>query len=108
MTRSTGERIDVDALTPGTRILVQTRNSEYRLTLLPGGHRRVLIEGGVLPAVVEGSVEGAVEAGHLLHSGWIEVNQSLDMICGPQHLVTSPVRRISIERSGSPSTPRAT
>jgi hypothetical protein len=95
--------VQVDVLTPGTRVRVQTRNSEYSLTVLEGGHRKVLVQGGILPTVSEARVEGATDGGTAVHSGWIEVNRSLELLCGPRRIITSAVRRISVEKPASPS-----
>jgi hypothetical protein len=99
--------VQVDSLSPGTKVRVQTRNSEYWLTVLEGGHRRVTVQGGILPTVSEARVEGATDGGTALHTGWIEVNRSLELLCGPRRIVTSRVRGISIEKPASPSTHRA-
>src|SRR4029453_7159245 len=45
----TNDGVQIDTLAPGTKVRVQTRNSEYWLTVLEGGRRRVLIQGGILP-----------------------------------------------------------
>ena len=99
--------MQLDSLTPGTKVRVQTRNSEYWLTVLEGGQRRVLVQGGILPAVSEARVEGATDGGTALHSGWIEVNRSLELVCGPRRIITSRVREIAVEAPRSPSTHRA-
>ena len=99
--------VQVDSLSPGTRVRVQTQNSEYWLTVLEGGHRRVLVQGGILPTASEARVEGATEGGTALHSGWIEVNRALELICGPRRITTSRVREISFEKPASPSHHRA-
>ena len=99
--------VQVDSLTPGTRVRVQTRNSEYWLTVLEGGRRRVLVQGGILPMVSEARVEGATDGGTALHSGWIEVDRSLELVCGPRRIITSRVRGIAIEKPTSPSANRA-
>ena len=67
--------VEVVSLPAGTRVRVQTQNSEYWLTVLEGGHRRVLVQGGILPTASEARVEGATEGGSALHRGWIEVNR---------------------------------
>src|SRR5215467_7407455 len=99
--------VDVESLTPGTRMRVQTQNSEYWLTVLEGGHRRVLVQGGILPTASEARVEGATDGGSALHNGWIEVNRSLEMVCGPRRITTSRVREISFEKPASPTHHRA-
>jgi hypothetical protein len=99
--------VEVDSLAPGTRVRVQTQNSEYWLTVLQGGHRRVLVQGGILPTASEARVEGATDGGTVLHSGWIEVNRSLELVCGPRRITTSRVREISFGKPASPSHHRA-
>jgi hypothetical protein len=95
--------VQIDTLAPGTKVRVQTRNSEYWLTVLQGGRRSVLIQGGILPTVAEARLEGATDGGSAMHSGWIEVNRSLELVCGPRRIITSRVRGISIEAPASPS-----
>ena len=101
------EGVQIDELSPGTKVRVQTRNSEYWLTVLEGGHRRVLLQGGILPTVSEARLEGATEGRAVVRSGWIEVNRSLELTCGPRHIITSRVRGITIERPAAPATTRA-
>ena len=36
--------VQIDSLTPGTKVRVQTKNSEYWLTVLEGGRRHVLVQ----------------------------------------------------------------
>jgi hypothetical protein len=90
--------VQIDALSPGTKVRVQTKNSEYWVTVLEGGHRRVLVQGGILPTVSEARLEGATDGGSALHSGWIEVNRSLELACGPRRIITSRVRGITVEK----------
>jgi hypothetical protein len=99
--------VAIGALSPGTKVRVQTRNSEYRLTILDGGQRRVLVQGGILPAVSEARLEGATDGGTVVHSGWIEVNRSLELACGPRRIITSRVRGISVEKPATPPANRA-
>jgi hypothetical protein len=101
------EGVQIDTLAPGTKVRVQTRNSEYWLTVLQGGRRDVLIQGGILPTVAEARLEGATDGGAALHSGWIEVNRSLELVCGPRRIITSRVCGISIEAPASSSAHRA-
>src|SRR5207302_3543543 len=49
--------VQIDSLSPGTKVRVQTQNSEYWITVLEGGHRRVLVQGGILPTVSEARLE---------------------------------------------------
>src|SRR4029077_2870671 len=41
-----GEGVHVKTLEPGTSLTVRTRQSEYRLTVLDGERREVLVRGG--------------------------------------------------------------
>jgi hypothetical protein len=100
---SANDGVQIDSLSPGTKVRVQTRNSEYWVTVLEGGRRRVLVQGGILPTVSEARLEGATDGGSALHSGWIEVNRSLELACGPRRIVTSRVRGITVERPAAPS-----
>lgn len=95
--------VEIDSLAPGTMVRVQTQNSEYCLTVVEGGHRRVLVQGGILPTASEARVEGATDGGTALHCGWIEVNRSLELVCGGRRIITSRVREISFEKPASPS-----
>jgi hypothetical protein len=104
---SENEGVQIDSLAPGTEVRVKTRNSEYRLTVLEGGRRRVLVQGGILPTASEARVEGATAGGSVLHSGWIERNRSLELACGPRRIITSRVRDIQIETPSTPSEHRA-
>jgi len=99
----TNDGVQIDTLAPGTKVRVQTRNSEYWLTVLEGGRRRVLIQGGILPTASEARLEGATDGGMVLHSGWIDVNRSLELVCGPRRIITSRVCGISMEAPASPS-----
>ena len=99
--------VQVDSLAPGTKVRVHTQNSEYCLTVLEGGHRRVLVQGGILSTASEARVDGATDGGTALHSGWIEVDRSLELVCGPRRIITSRVREISFEKPISPSHHRA-
>ena len=99
--------VDIGSLPAGTHVCVRTKNSEYRLTVLEGGHRRVRIQGGILPTASEARLEGSTEGGTAVHRGWIEVNRSLELQCGPRRIITSPVRGISIEKPAGPSSHRA-
>jgi hypothetical protein len=104
---SANDGVQVDSLSPGTKVKVQTRNSEYWLTVLEGGHRRVLIQGGILPTVSEARLEGATEGGTVVHSGWIELNRSLELACGPRRIITSSVKSISVEEPAGSASHRA-
>lgn len=95
--------IAVDELPAGAKVRVQTRNSEYWLTVLEGARRRVLVQGGILPTACEARLEGATDGGPILHGGWIEVNLSLELACGARRIITSRVRAISVEKPESPS-----
>jgi hypothetical protein len=90
------DAVALDALDPGTTLLVTTRNSEYRLVLLR--ERLALAEGGELfpvPTIVR--LEGATAGGSGLRAGWIVVGLRMEMRLGLLRVRSSSVRSILIE-----------
>jgi len=88
--------VAVDSLEPGTTLVVQTRNSQYRLVILID-RPVVIIQGGKLfpePAVVR--LEGATAGGSALKTGWILVGLQMEMSNGSIRIRSSPVRSVSV------------
>jgi hypothetical protein len=97
--------MDLRALPPGTTLVVETRNSTYRLGTLSESDRNVWIQGGAFfRDQTRARAEGATDGGGPIKIGWICVGLRLEISVGRRHLVTSPVRSIRIEAS-SPSQP---
>src|SRR5262245_27933730 len=88
--------ISIDALTPGTILIVHTHNSRYRIALLDEP-RVALVEGGAQfqePTVVR--LEGATVGPTALKMGWILVGFPIEMQRGFARIRSSPVRAVSI------------
>ena len=88
--------VAVDSLEPGTTLVVQTRNSQYRLVILID-RPVVIIQGGKLfpePTVVR--LEGATAGGSALKTGWILVGLQMEMSNGSIRIRSSPVRSVSV------------
>jgi len=90
--------IAIQPLAPGTTLIVQTRNSQYRLIVLDGERPGVLVQGGALfPEATVAHLQGASAGGSLVRTGWIEVGFRMELLVGPRRIVTSPVRAVAIE-----------
>jgi hypothetical protein len=90
---STG--VAMAALEFGTRLLVRTRYSQYRLTVLDGESGHVLIEGGtLLHGVTPATLSGATAGGSAMKLGWIGVGLRMELSVGGVRVTTSPVRSI--------------
>lgn len=91
------ERLDVSQLAVNTQIVLRTKNTEYRLTLLDPAARRVLVQGGeyfTVPA--EATLTGSSVGGAMLKVGWIVLGLQVELISYPRPteartIVTSPV-----------------
>jgi hypothetical protein len=92
------EGIAIQLLEPGTTLIVQTRNSEYRVVVLDGTDREVIVTGGQLfQDATRVRLDGATAGGSLLKIGWIGVGLRVEMSLAGRRIVTSPVRSITIE-----------
>jgi hypothetical protein len=91
------EGFAIDSLEPGTTLIVDTRNSQYRLVILLEPCL-VLVKGGEMfreSTIVR--LEGATAGGSALKRGWILVGARMEMWLGRVRIVSSPVRSVSIE-----------
>lgn len=71
------EGIAIQSLEPGTTLIVQTRNSQYRVLVLNGTGLDAIVTGGQLfqdPTRVQ--LDGATAGSSLLKIGWIGVGLS--------------------------------
>lgn len=92
------EGIAIQSLEPGTTLIVQTRNSEYRVVVLDGTDLDVIVTGGQLfQDATQVRLEGATAGGSLLKIGRIGVGLRVEMSVAGRRIVTSPVRSITIE-----------
>ena len=92
------EKIPIKSLAPGTALIVQTENSEYRLIVLEGGCHGVLVQGGTLfPRPRSARLQGASAGGSFLKTGCIEVGYRIELLVGDDRIITSPVQSVTIE-----------
>jgi hypothetical protein len=91
------EGVAIHSLDPGTTLLVNTRNSQYRLiTLLD--EAVVLVTGGeAFPDATAVQFVGALAGGTTVRVGWIQVGCRMEMWHGTRRVTSSPVRSIVIE-----------
>jgi hypothetical protein len=96
-------RIEIDgvaihSLDPGTTLVVNTFNSQYRLiTLLDSSV--VLVTGGAsFPDATVVQLTGALGGGTTVRVGWIQVGYKMEMWHGNRRVTSSPVCSIVIER----------
>jgi hypothetical protein len=91
------EGVAIDSLAPGTALLVNTRNSQYRFVIL-FDPCLVLVKGGAMfPDVAVVRLEGATYGGSALKMGWILVGFQIEMWLGLVRIRSSRVRSVSIE-----------
>ena len=94
----TGDGIDIRSLESGTTLLVDTRNTRYRLIVLNPGRLSVLIKGGeLIRNETEARLNGSTCGGSTLKGGWIGVGFRMDAWVDGRRIVTSPVRSITVE-----------
>jgi hypothetical protein len=89
----------VDILPPKARVVVTTRNSCYRIAVIDGADRRVLITGGTMfPEPTEILLEGATTDAGIIDPGWISVGQPMTLAAGLRRITTSRVESVAFER----------
>ena len=91
------EGIHLREVPPLTTLLVQTRNSQYRIIVLQG--TSVLIQGGAFfPDPTRAHLSGSGFGGSLLKVAWIVLGLRMEISVNEQRIVTSDVREIAAER----------
>ena len=87
--------VDVDAF---TSLVVRTRNSVYRITILTPHRHEVLVQGGAFfPKCTRARLDGSSLGGSCLKLGWIGVGLHLEFHAGDQWIITSHVRSIAVD-----------
>jgi hypothetical protein len=82
----------------GTTLIVQTLHSEYRLIVLNGTRRSVLVHGGnLLPHDTLAVLQGSTDSGNALKPGWIGIGLRMELSIAGRRLITSPVRSVTVE-----------
>ena len=90
--------IGLNELDPLTTIVVQTRNSIYRVVVIEPPRPRILIQGGrFFPQPTEARLAGASFGGSLLKLAWLGCGLRMEVCSDGQRIVTSPVCSIAIE-----------
>jgi hypothetical protein len=90
------EGVSIESLEAGTSLTVRTRHSEYRLTVVDGARREVLVQGGLLfPASTPVRLEGSTAGGSGLKIGWIGIGLGMEISVGRRMISTSPVQSIT-------------
>jgi hypothetical protein len=94
--------IDLRQLDPLTNISVRTHNSCYRLVITSG--TSAIVQGGqFFPDPTPARIDGSGFGGTMLKVAWIGVGLRMEIFANDQRIITSPVRRIGIERQSAHS-----
>ena len=96
--------VSLQSLPAGTALTLHTRHSCYRLEVLDGVERRVLITGGsMFPESSEVQVAGATTGDNTLTTGWIGEGLRLELLTAHGRVITSRVDSITVgDESTSP------
>ena len=90
------EGVHLRNLPPFTTLFVRTMNSLYRVVIAEG--LEVYVQGGAyFPDPTSAYLDGASSSGSCLRVGWIGIGLTVQIRCGAQCIITSPVRGIVIE-----------
>ena len=90
------DRVYVRELPPSTTLLVETKNSSYRIVVKEGSN--ICVQGGpFFPEPTSAYLDGARLLGTGLRVDWLEVGLLMMITAGARHFVTSPIRAITTE-----------
>jgi hypothetical protein len=93
-----GDGLAIESLDVGTSLIVSTCNSQYRLIVLDGPRRSVMVKGGLLlPEATPACLQGASVGGSFVRTGWIGVGLRLEILVDRKRIVTSRVRSVTVE-----------
>lgn len=92
-----GRGLTVMGLEPGVTLLVKTRHSSYRVTILDSAQRVVAVDGGVFPEGTVVTLSGATFGGSALKDGWIVEGLRLEFRDGRRRITSSPVESLEVE-----------
>ena len=83
-----------------TTILVRTHNSQYRFVVTSG--TSAIVQGGAFfPEPTPARIDGSGFGGTLLKVGWIGIGLRMEIFADGRRIITSPVRDVTLDRSGS-------
>lgn len=95
---STSLSVSLPLLSPGTQITVHTRNTCYRMEVMDGSARRVMISGGLLfPQGDEVEVIGATDDDGV-RVGWIVEGFQIELSTARGPVLTSIVESLSVRQ----------
>ena len=84
-------------LEPWSRLVVQTHNTAYHLTILEPSESRVLVQGGhYFTEPTEAVLFGSSFGGSLLKVRWIGCGMRMEISADDRKIVTSPVRSVEV------------
>jgi len=90
------EGVNIHALPPFTTLLVETRNSVYRIVLLQ--RSRILVQGGqFFPHLVEAHLVGSSFGGSAVKMAWIGVGLRLEINGDGGRTITSQILNVRIQ-----------
>jgi hypothetical protein len=90
--------VDLRSLPNGTEVVLNTRNSRYRLVMLEGDGCKALVQGGrYFGRETEVDVHGSALAGCPVDLGWVGLGLSIELSLRGKRILTSPVRSIDVE-----------
>jgi Prokaryotic dksA/traR C4-type zinc finger len=97
---ATGD-VKLASLKPFDTIVMQTHNSQYRVLLLDPKTGRVMLEGGnYFTQPAEALLRGSAASGSPFKGGVISVGGRLELWVDEKVFLTSPIKSISVNRSG--------
>ena len=101
---TSGPGLALRQLEPLTELMVQTRNTCYRIVVSHDAD--VVIQGGsFFPDPTRAHVEGASLGGNLLKVGWIGVGLRMEVVADGRRIVTTAVRSIVRQSDTGPIRP---
>jgi hypothetical protein len=90
---------DVDAF---STLVVRTRNSVYRVTVLRPHAREVMVQGGMFfTARTRACFNGSSFGGSCLKLGWVGIGSHMEFHADDQWIITSHVRSIAVEQAAT-------
>jgi transcriptional regulator with XRE-family HTH domain len=94
------DRVYVRELPPLTTLVVETRNSSYRIVVKEDSS--ICVQGGpYFPEPTPAHLDGARLLGTGLQVDWLEVGLLMMITAGAKHFVTSPIRAITTEHGAA-------
>jgi len=90
--------VAIHSLDPGTTLVVDTFNSQYRLIILLDSSVVLVTGGAAFPDATVVQFTGALAGGTTVRVGWIQVGCKMEMWHGNRRVTSSPVCSIVIER----------